>query len=115
MRRFVGGFFGLILGAGIGVPVSYLFQNRLLRMFMGLGDYCELMIKNLDAVLKGVGRDDVPRTFVITVAAAGLLGMLLGALIVGSGRKRSHPDYHEPRRGFPPGPPPPPPPGQYSI
>ncbi|HYE18145.1 MAG TPA: hypothetical protein VEA69_06860 [Tepidisphaeraceae bacterium] len=114
MRRFVGGLVGLILGAGIGVPVSYFFQNSLLRMFMGLGDYCEAMIKHLDDVLASAGQDAVPRTFVITVAAAGLVGMLLGALIAGSGRKRPHPDYHDPRRGYPPGPPPPPP-GPYSI
>lgn len=80
----------------MGMITPFLFWN-----------YCELMIRNIDRMRLG-GQDEVSNTLIITVAVSGVLGLLLGALIVGSGRKREHPNYHEPQRGFTPGPPPPP-------
>ena len=53
---------GFVLGALVGVPVSYCFQSDVVRALMGVGDY-------MGKILKGKGN-------------AGDVGMIIGSSLV---------------------------------
>lgn len=86
MGRSLAGSIGFLIGAAVGYPLSFFFQNELVRAKLGMGGYLEHFVD----VLKTIGDkqgSELGWTALITMLVCGLLGQLV--LTLAAGRSKS--------------------------
>jgi len=78
---------GGMIGAAIGLPLSYFFQAGLIRAILSLPQYVEVLVK---AIVNGTGGRDqsgIMKTALISVLVMAVIGTIFGAWL--SSRKRN--------------------------
>ena len=72
---------GAVLGAALGVPVSYRYQSWTLQLFVSMGDYCHACFAAIQqTLLGGASQGSAPQGVVTTLLMIMAMGAVLGAV-----------------------------------